>query len=92
MVFLNLQWSPCIPQVSLFIHDPLLGLLQPPVPTPSLSILQITSLEGLEKLIPRGIRASRGMDVEVMVLYPDVIFLLRHVRLKHTHVGGGRVS
>ena len=38
MVFLNLQWSPCIPQVSLFIRDPLLGLLQPPVPTPSLSI------------------------------------------------------
>ena len=38
MAFLNLQWSPHIPQVSLFICDPLLGLLQPPVPTLSLSL------------------------------------------------------
>ena len=30
--FLNLQGSPNIPQVSLFIYVPLLGLLQPPVP------------------------------------------------------------
>ena len=38
MAFLNLQWSPNIPQVSLFIYDPLLGLLQLPVPTLSLSV------------------------------------------------------
>ena len=37
MTFLNFQWSLNIPQVSLFIYDLLLGLSQPPVPTPSQS-------------------------------------------------------
>ena len=36
MAFLNLQWSPHMPQVSLFICDLQLGLLKPPVPPPTI--------------------------------------------------------
>ena len=37
--FINLQWSPRVPWVSLSLSGPSLGLLELPVPTPSLSNL-----------------------------------------------------